>query len=112
MQVCLLVSRGGCELHFLLFYDVSEDYLERRAQFRAEHLALAWEFVDRGKLLLGGALAEPVDQAVLLFLADSPSEVEEFVRRDPYVIHGLVTRWRLREWKTVAGAHASNPIRP
>ncbi len=99
-------------MHFLLFYEVSEDYLERRVQFRAEHLALAWEFADRGKLLLGGALAEPVDQAVLLFRADSPAEVEEFVLRDPYVTNGLVKNWRVREWKTVAGDQAANPLRP
>ena len=24
-------------MHFLLFYEVAEDYLERRVQFRAEH---------------------------------------------------------------------------
>ncbi len=99
-------------MHFLLFYEVSEDYLERRVQFRAEHLALAWEFADRGKLLLGGAIAEPVDQAVLLFRADSPAEVEEFVLRDPYVTNGLVKNWRVREWKTVAGDQAANPLRP
>ncbi len=28
--------------HFLLFYEVSSDYLERRPQFRGEHLKLAW----------------------------------------------------------------------
>lgn len=99
-------------MHFLLFYDVSADYLERRVQFRAQHLSLAWEFVDRGRLLLGGALAEPVDQAVLLFHADSPSEVEEFVRRDPYVENGLITSWRIRQWVTVAGDQAANPLRP
>lgn len=99
-------------MHFLLFYEVAEDYLERREQFRAEHLSLAWEFVDRGKLLLGGALAEPIDQAVLLFLAESPSEVEEFVRRDPYVAHGLIKNWRIREWVTVAGEQSAKPIRP
>ena len=99
-------------MHFLLFYEFAEDYLERREQFRAEHLSLAWEFVDRGKLLLGGALAEPIDQAVLLFLAESPSEVEEFVRRDPYVAHGLIKNWRIREWVTVAGEQSAKPIRP
>ena len=54
-------------MHYLLIYDVSDDYLERRAAFRAEHLALAWAAHERGELLLGGALADPVDGAVLLF---------------------------------------------
>ena len=65
-------------MHYLLIYDVSPDYLERRGQFRKEHLALAWEASDRGELLLGGALADPVDSSVLLFQADSPATIERF----------------------------------
>jgi uncharacterized protein YciI len=89
--------------YFLLFYDVVDDYVERRAEFRAEHLALAREHHERGELLLGGALANPVDGAVLLFRVDSPIPIEEFVRRDPYVRNGLVTSWRIREWTVVVG---------
>ena len=44
-------------MHFLLFYTYSADVLERRAQFRAGHLKLAWEAQQRGELILGGALA-------------------------------------------------------
>ncbi|MFN2544861.1 MAG: hypothetical protein ABR600_09900 [Actinomycetota bacterium] len=36
----------------LLFYDVAEDYMERRPQFREEHLRLANEARARGELLL------------------------------------------------------------
>ena len=70
-------------MHFLLFYETSADYLERRGEFRAEHLSLAWQAVDRGELVLGGALADPVDGSVLLFQGDSPDVVERFVRSDP-----------------------------
>jgi hypothetical protein len=52
--------------HFLLIYDLAPDYLQRRAQFRDEHLALAWKAADAGDLVLGGALEEPVEQAFLL----------------------------------------------
>ena len=78
-------------MHYLLMYDVTPDYVERRAQFRAEHLALAWAAHDRGELLLGGALADPVDTAILLFQGDSPAGAEAFARADPYVRNGLVT---------------------
>lgn len=98
-------------MHYLLFYDVVPDYVERRAEFRAEHLALAWAAHDRGEFLLGGALADPVDMAVLLFQGDSPAVAEAFANADPYVTNGLVTRWRVRPWMTVAGAGASAPIR-
>ena len=98
-------------MHYLLFYDVSPDYPARRAEFRAEHLGLAWQASERGELLLGGALADPVDTAVLLFEAASPAIVENFVAADPYVRNGLVLRWRIRPWTTVVGENASNPLR-
>jgi uncharacterized protein len=57
-------------------------------------------------------LADPVDGAVLLFAGESRRVAEEFARADPYVLNGLVTRWRVREWSTVAGESAAVPIRP
>jgi uncharacterized protein YciI len=98
--------------HFLLFYDVSEDYLAKRGAFRPEHLQKAWASHAKNELQLAGALADPVDGAVLLFLADSPRVAEEFAEADPYVVNGLVTSWRVREWNTVAGAQAANPVSP
>lgn len=97
-------------MHYLLMYDVVEDYPTRRLPLRPDHLAYAQAFVDRGELLLGGALADPVDQAVLLFEADSSAVVEGFAAADPYVIHGLVTRWRIRPWTTVIGPLAAQPL--
>jgi uncharacterized protein YciI len=94
-------------VHYLLIYDVVPDYVERRAAFRAQHLALARAAVARGELVLGGALANPVDGAVLLFQGDSPAAAETFAAADPYVTNELVTRWRVREWTTVVGDGAS-----
>ncbi len=99
-------------MHYLLFYEATGDYLERRAAFREEHLALAWQACERGELILGGALANPVDGAVLLFQGDSPAPAERFARADPYVANGLVKRWYVREWTTVAGGMAATPVRP
>jgi uncharacterized protein YciI len=98
-------------MHYLLMYDLCPDYLERRIEFRDAHLALAWEAVERGELLLAGALDEPVDRAMLLFHADSPQPAEAFARNDPYVVNGLVTRWQVRRWSTVVGIRAAQPIR-
>lgn len=98
--------------HFLLFYDVSSDYLARRAELRSAHLEKAWAASERGDLVLAGALADPVDGAVLLFRAPDKSVVEDFARQDPYVLNQLVTTWRVREWTTVAGDGASMPVKP
>ena len=90
-------------MHYLLIYDVVPDYMERRAPLRAEHLTLARAAQTRGEIVLGGALADPVDGAMLLFQGDSPAAAEAFAAADPFVRHGLVTRWRVRKWTTVVG---------
>ena len=98
-------------MHYLLFYDVEADFIEKRAQYRTEHLALAWQAHENGELLLAGALAEPIDTAVLLFQGASPAVAERFAAADPYVRNGLVKNWRVRRWNTVAGESAANPVR-
>ena len=98
--------------HFLLFYEGAPDCLERRPQYRSAHLSHAWNAQQRGELVLGGALADPVDGAVLLFAGDDAVAAENFARNDPYVLNGLVERWHVREWTTVVGDLAATPIRP
>jgi len=98
--------------HFLLFYEVSADYVEKRAEFREAHLRKAWESNARNEMILGGALADPIDGAVILFRGESPAVAENFAKSDPYVQNGLVTRWYVREWSTVVGELAAHPVPP
>ena len=98
--------------HFLLFYEGAPDYFERRPQFRDAHLSHAWNAQQRAELVLGGALADPVDGAILLFAGDDAEATENFARNDPYVLNGLVERWHVREWTTVVGDLAATPVRP
>lgn len=94
--------------YFVLRYELVDDYLERRAPLRAEHLALARAAVERGELRLGGAFAEPADEALLVFRAADPGVVEAFARADPYVREGLVTRFTVRPWTVVVGVDATD----
>ncbi len=98
--------------HYVLIYDLAHDYLERRPDFRSLHLGLAWASAEAGDLVMGGALDDPVDTAMLLFRGDTPAAAEAFARADPYVANGLVKAWRVREWVTVAGPLAARPVRP
>jgi uncharacterized protein len=97
-------------MHYLLFYEVAEEYTERRVPFRGAHLAHAREAVARGELVLGGVLTDPLDTALLLFEGDSPAAAESFARTDPYVLNGLVARWYVRQWTTVVGPGAASPV--
>ena len=89
-------------MHYLLLYEVVDDYVAKRAPFREQHLALASQAAQQGELLLGGALAEPADGAVLLFRSQAAAEA--FASSDPYVHNGLITKWTVRPWNTVAGS--------
>ena len=97
-------------MHYLLFYDVVDNYAERRTPFRKDHIAHARAAAARGELMLAGALANPVDGTVLLFTGDSPAAAEAFAKADPYVTNGLVTKWKVREWTTVIGKDAAVPL--
>ncbi len=99
-------------MHYLLFYEVGDDYVARRTEFRNVHLKLGWEAAERGELVLGGALAHPVDGAVLLFKGETPEVAENFAKADPYVTNRIVKRWYVREWTTVVGDLSANPKRP
>jgi uncharacterized protein YciI len=99
-------------MHYLLFYEAGDDYVVRRKEFRKAHLELAWAAKERGELVLAGALADPVDGALLLFKGDSPEVAERFAKVDPYVTSGLVKRWRVRQWNTVVGEGCTTPVHP
>lgn len=99
-------------MHYLLIYKLVDDYIDRRAEFRDEHLSLAWESHKEGNLVLGGALTDPADSAVLLFKGETPEAAEEFAKNDPYVKNNLVKSWSVRLWTTVVGQDASTPVHP
>lgn len=96
--------------HFLLRYELSPDYLARRGDYRDAHLALAWKAADAGALLLGGAVGDPVESALLLFT--DAHAAQAFAEADPYVAAGIVNAWQVLPWATVVGEQSATPVRP
>ena len=90
-------------MYYILFYKTVENYVERRAPYREEHLEYAIAAHERGSLVMAGALSEPADSAVLVFKCDEPAAAEEFARNDPYVKNGLIVEWQVRPWTVVIG---------
>ena len=95
--------------HFLLFYDLADTYLEKRGEYRAGHLKLLLDASARGEVIMGGALPDPFDTALILFTDKTAAET--FVKADPYYANGLIKSYRIREWNTVVGEMAANPVR-
>ncbi|MBV9411552.1 MAG: hypothetical protein JO148_08150 [Acidimicrobiia bacterium] len=90
-------------MYWILFYDLVDDYLERREPLRPEHLKQAQLARNRGELVMAGALADPYDQAVFVWKVDDPEVIDRFVAHDPYVREGLVKGFRVRKWDVVVG---------
>lgn len=89
--------------YYTLTYDVVDDYVEKRGEYREEHLSIAKLAYERGDLVFAGAVGDPVDGALLVFRGPDQSVAEQFARNDPYVINGLVTHWEVKPWHVVIG---------
>lgn len=89
--------------YFLLFYDYVENYLEARAPHRPAHFDHARPAHESGMLVMAGAYSEGAPGAAFVFRAGSAEPIEDFARRDPYVLNGVVTKWRVVPWNVVIG---------
>ena len=98
---CIITRFSSVNVHYIPFYDVVDNFIQRRDQFRRAHLALAKEGEANGDLVMTGALSEPVDRAVLIFT--SREAAEEFAKSDPYYSNGLVRSYAIRKWNAVIG---------
>lgn len=90
-------------MYYLLLYDLVDRFAERRMPYREAHLRLARAANKRGELVFAGAFADPADGAAILFKSEDRSAAERFAASDPYVVAGLVTSWRVRQWTVVVG---------
>ena len=89
--------------HYVLLYEVVDNFVARRAPHREAHLRLVREANARGELILAGALGDPPTRAMLVFRSDGRGAAEAFAEADPYVRGGLVRRWDVQPWAVVVG---------
>jgi len=70
-----------------------------RDQHRPAHRAYLGGLLDTGDMLAFGRYDDAeVPGALLIARAESKEQVEDMVRRDPFVIQGLVPAHRIRRW--------------
>jgi uncharacterized protein YciI len=83
-------------VRYVLFYDSGD--LSRAPEIFPAHQARYTEFMDRGVLLsLGPFLDRGGSMAVFV----SQQDAEDFAAGDPFVLNGVVSAWRVREWREV-----------
>ena len=74
-----------------------------RAPHRAAHLALANKWQSDGRLIMGGAFTGEPLRGLLVFKCDK-TQAATFASSDPYVLGGVVKKWRVRTWNVVVGS--------
>ena len=88
-------------MKIVMFYELAPDGLQKAMANYEAHRARLNEFHARGGLLMAGPLGNPPEGALGVFT--DREAAEEFVRGDPFVVNGVVGKWRLVEWAEVFG---------
>lgn len=83
---------------YVLLYESADDVLAKAPAHFAAHSARGQEFHERGSLLAYGPFGDPQEQGSMAIFA-SRAAAEEFAREDPFVLHGVVRAWQIREWE-------------
>ena len=78
------------------FYEMASDALSKVMTHFPAHRARLDEFHDRGVLIAAGPIGNPPEGAMAIFTTREAAE--EFIKGDPFVTNGLVSKWRLVEW--------------
>jgi len=83
----------------VMFYEVAPNGLSKVKSHIEGHSKRLKEFHTKGVLLMAGPFANPADGALGIFT--SKESAEEFIQGDPFVINGVVGKWRLVEWNEI-----------
>lgn len=87
------------ETLYLLRFDYVPDILEKRGPHRAGHLEAIARFHEAGKIVMAGAVGDPVDSGLLVFR--DAADVDAFLAEDPYVPAGLIRSHTVAPWTVV-----------
>ncbi len=80
-------------------YKSFDDVMARAPDDVAAHVAHSKELHARGTLLMGGAfLDNPQEPLSTMAVLTSREAAEEYMRSDPFVLKGMVSKWYIREW--------------
>ena len=84
-------------MKYVLFYESADDVMSRAPVHFEAHSARLREFHARGALLMVGTFGDPQKQGSM-GIFPTRAAAEAFVDGDPFVLHGVVRRWEIREW--------------
>ena len=88
---------------YVLQYDYVDDAFEKRKPHREAHLALIGKQVEKGNVILAGAVDNPPTGGLLIFRNLSQNDIEQLAQQDPYVVNGVVKKYTIKPYMAVIG---------
>src|SRR5262249_10421611 len=87
-------------MKYVVFYESAPDVATNAPPHLPAHIARWKEFRERGQLLMIGTFSNAQDDGSMAIFATREA-AEAFIKDDPFVIHGVVQAWTVREWREV-----------
>ena len=87
-------------MKYVLLYESAPDVRARAPLHFPAHRARMQNFHWRGTLLMSGPFGDPEREGAMGIFTTREA-AEEFAVGDPFVLHGVVARWHIREWNEV-----------
>ncbi len=94
--------KGRSATKYVMFYESAGDFRSTAPLHGAAHRVRLVEFQDQGTLLMAGTLSDPENgDAIAVFTTCEAAQ--DFIKDDPFVLHGVVRHWTIRAWNETFG---------
>jgi uncharacterized protein YciI len=84
---------------YLMIYEATPDGLAKARAYFPAHRDRLDAFQARGTLLMAGPVLDGTGRAFGVFTTREAAD--EFIREDPFIVHGVVARSTVAEWNEV-----------
>ena len=84
-------------MKYVLFYEPAPGFKAKVTAYQSEHRLLWRKFQQKGEILMIGPFTDEPG-GYLMGIFPTAATAEAFVAADPFVQHGVVGRWTIREW--------------
>jgi uncharacterized protein YciI len=87
-------------VRYVVLYASADDVAHRAPPHFPAHKARLDAFHARGDLLMVGTFGDPQNEGSMAVFRTREA-AEEFVAGDPFVLHGVVSGYEIRDWNEV-----------
>ncbi|MFI5960275.1 YciI family protein [Cryptosporangium sp. NPDC051539] len=87
-------------MKYVVFYESADNVAERAPAHLPAHRARLEEYHGRGDLVMIGTFGDPQAEGSMGIFR-TRGAAESFVAGDPFVLHGVIRAYTLREWNEI-----------